>query len=432
MALGLIWTIILRFQIQDISMEELSAKEALLLWCQRKTEGYKDVNVQNFHMSFQDGLAFCAIIHKHRPELIDFASLDKNDKEGNLNLAFDVAEKLGITRLLDAKDIVDVPKPDERSIITYVSLYYHYFNQNRQTDIAGRRIGKLVDFTEATERAMADYASRAGALKEWIENKTGDFQAPHFPNSLEAVQGKMTEFKTYKESEKMTKSDEKVSLEAFYNALQTKLAVNHRQPYVPPAGHSPSDIGALWATLEKSEHDYSLAMLAEFRRQKKIKDLLRRFNVKLQNLENWIAENTGALANADLGDSLAAVNARLKNHEAFEEETKAQNARHDALKAVRTQSNPAIACSRTCTFRSTPSCRRRTLASWHRWTHVWPPRTSTGPRSRQPPRRARRHCWRSRQSRRPSRTCCTTTPSARCSSECGPTTRRRCSRTPSP
>lgn len=104
MTLGLIWTIILRFAIQDIEVEASTAKEGLLLWCQRKTAPYKNVNVQNFHNSWKDGLAFCALIHRHRPDLIDYSKLSRDDPVRNLNLAFDIAEQhLNIPKMLDAE-----------------------------------------------------------------------------------------------------------------------------------------------------------------------------------------------------------------------------------------------------------------------------------------------------------------------------------------
>lgn len=90
----------------------------MLLWCQMKTAGYNNVNVRNFTTSWRDGLAFNAIIHKHRPDLIQFEKLHRSNHIQNLNNAFNVAEeKLGLTKLLDAEGTVFIYK-----LIMLVSL----------------------------------------------------------------------------------------------------------------------------------------------------------------------------------------------------------------------------------------------------------------------------------------------------------------------
>ena len=80
------------------------------------------VEVKNFHNSWSNGLAFCALINAYNPELLDFSSLDAKNKLDNLKLAFSLAEtQMGIPCFLDADDMISV-RPDEKSVMTYASL----------------------------------------------------------------------------------------------------------------------------------------------------------------------------------------------------------------------------------------------------------------------------------------------------------------------
>ncbi|KAJ3450092.1 mical-like 1a-related [Anaeramoeba flamelloides] len=99
-------------------------KTAILKWCQRCTEGYKGVKIDNFTTSWTDGLAFCALIDNYRPSLINFTSLTNANQENNLTLAFDVAEKqLGVMMYIDAEDLIKY-RPDSKVLLLQLSEFY--------------------------------------------------------------------------------------------------------------------------------------------------------------------------------------------------------------------------------------------------------------------------------------------------------------------
>ncbi|KAI5619629.1 dystrophin isoform X7 [Silurus asotus] len=130
LTLGLIWSIILHWQVKDVmkdvmaNLKQTSSEKILLSWVRQSTKSYPQVNIVNFSSSWEDGLAFNALIHSHRPELFDWDVVEQMDKAcDRLDHAFSVSEKhLGIDRLLDPEDVATAP--DKKSIIMYITSLF--------------------------------------------------------------------------------------------------------------------------------------------------------------------------------------------------------------------------------------------------------------------------------------------------------------------
>ncbi|PWA18458.1 hypothetical protein CCH79_00009894 [Gambusia affinis] len=102
-----------------------SKRNALLKWCQKKTEGYQNIDITNFSSSWNDGLAFCALLHTYLPAHIPYQELSSQDKASEEKLH--AAESVGIKCTLDINDMVHTERPDWQSVMTYVTAIYKYF-----------------------------------------------------------------------------------------------------------------------------------------------------------------------------------------------------------------------------------------------------------------------------------------------------------------
>ncbi|GIZ47196.1 hypothetical protein CKM354_001029500 [Cercospora kikuchii] len=256
--LGLIWTLILRFTISDINDQGLSAREGLLLWCQRKTACYDEVEVRDFSSSWNDGLAFCALLDIHRPDLIDYDQLDKSDHKGNMKLAFDIASKeIGIPDLLDVEDVADVAKPDERSLMTYIAYWFHAFSQMEKVENAGRRVEKFVNNMQGAWEMQNNYERRMKALLAAIAKQKEDWEVATFDGTYVDAKEQSREFTKYKQKAKREWVAEKSELAGMLGNIKTKLNTYRLRPYQPPKELSLEALDSAWGDLMEAERTRS-------------------------------------------------------------------------------------------------------------------------------------------------------------------------------
>ncbi|XP_044190799.1 plectin a isoform X13 [Thunnus albacares] len=263
LTLGLIWTIILHFQISDIQVngqsDDMTAKEKLLLWSQRMVEGYQGLRCDNFTTSWRDGKLFNAVIHKHRPTLIDMSKVYRQTNQENLEQAFSVAERdLGVTRLLDPED-VDVPHPDEKSIITYVSSLYDVMP----------RVPDVQDGVKANELELRwqEYYELVTVLLQWIRHHILVFEEKKFPTSYEEIEVLWRQFLKFKETELPAKEADKNRSKHIFKSFEGAVQAGHVK--VPP-GYHPFDVEKEWGRLHVAILERERLLRTEFERLERL------------------------------------------------------------------------------------------------------------------------------------------------------------------
>ncbi|XP_069861789.1 spectrin beta chain, non-erythrocytic 5 [Dipodomys merriami] len=302
--LGLLWIIILRFQISHISLDReefgastalLSAKEALLIWCQRKTASYANVDITDFSHSWSDGLGFNALLHAHRPDLLDYSSLRPERALHNLASAFHVAEReLGIAQLLDPEDVA-APQPDERSIMTYVSLYYHCLSRLHHGQTVQKRLAKILLQLQETEALQTQYEQLVADLLQWITEKQMQLDARGFPDSLPAMRQLLAAFACFRTQEKPPRLQQRGAAEALLFRLQTALRAQNRRPFLPPEGLSLAELSQRWSGLERAEAARSQALQQRLLKLERLETLAGRFQRKAALRESFLKDSEQAL-----------------------------------------------------------------------------------------------------------------------------------------
>ncbi|MEE6476577.1 hypothetical protein FKM82_011128 [Ascaphus truei] len=262
-----------RIKISDIHVtgesEDMSAKEKLLLWTRQSSEGYGGIRCENFTTCWRDGRLFNAVIHRYRPDLIDMDTVAVQSNIVNLENAFYVAEKLGVTRLLDPED-VDVSSPDEKSVITYVSSMYDAFPKAPD---GGEGIS-----ANDVEVKWIEYQNMVNYLIQWIRHHVTLMSDRTFPTTAIELKALYQQYLQFKEKEIPPKETEKAKIKHLYKLLEAWIEFGRIKLC---QGYHPNDIEKEWGKL----------IIAMFEREKTIRPEIERLEM-LQQLANRVQRDS--------------------------------------------------------------------------------------------------------------------------------------------
>ncbi|XP_053967046.1 dystonin isoform X24 [Anastrepha ludens] len=268
--------------------DNVSAREALLRWARRSTLRYPGVRVNDFTSSWRDGLAFSALVHRNRPDLLDWRKARTDRPRERLEHAFHIVEKeYGVTRLLDPED-VDTNEPDEKSLITYISSLYDVFPEPPS-------IHPLFDME--SQRRVHEYRDLAHQFIYWCREKTAYLQERSIPPTVIEIKRLLNDLHCFRNEEVLARKNEKQKLIQIYNELER---------YFESVGEidveselRPETIEKVWYRMLSSLSDRELILQQELERLERMQRLadkvqreLKHIDVKISDLETVINEES--------------------------------------------------------------------------------------------------------------------------------------------
>ncbi|XP_017068687.1 dystonin isoform X29 [Drosophila eugracilis] len=278
-----------RREISDIVVgkeDNVSAREALLRWARRSTARYPGVRVNDFTSSWRDGLAFSALVHRNRPDLLDWRKARNDRPRERLETAFHIVEKeYGVTRLLDPED-VDTNEPDEKSLITYISSLYDVFPEPPS-------IHPLFDME--SQRRVHEYRDLAQQFIYWCREKTAYLQERSFPPTLIEMKRLLSDLQRFRSEEVSARKREKSKLIQIYKELERYFETVGEVDV--EAELRPDAIEKAWYRMNTALQDREVILQQEIERLERLQRLadkvqreIKHVDQKLTDLETRIGE----------------------------------------------------------------------------------------------------------------------------------------------
>ncbi|XP_045525144.1 microtubule-actin cross-linking factor 1 isoform X26 [Pieris brassicae] len=269
-----------RTKISDIVVGQepnVTAREALLSWARRSTAKYPGVRVSDFTSSWRDGLAFNALIHRNRPDLIDWRNIRSRQVRERLETAFHVVEKeYGVTRLLDPED-VDTHEPDEKSLITYISSLYETFPEPPAVHPL---------FDAESQRRAAAYTENAAQHRAWLHEKCSLMQDRAFPSTLIEMKKLLSESTRFRNEEVPLRQRDKQKLFHQYRELEKYFETVGEIEIEPSL--RPDALEQAWSRLMMAQQERDRDLADEIRRLERLQRLAEKLHRDIKQTESGL------------------------------------------------------------------------------------------------------------------------------------------------